>query len=438
MTNNTYSLLSDNWMFADNSKSILYPYLFQLINGKNVLIQNTLPPTTHFFQSSTGMQSTANTEVQSSSVAVIKMHHPIFKYDQECGPRGTQSIMGLMEAWKEDSNIAGVVLDVNSGGGQASGNAEFAEYINSYPKPVEVFTKDVIGSAAYYFSAAANKITAHKFADFVGCIGSMYHSVNLEGVIKQKGGAINEFYADLSPEKNLQSRELKKGNERPLIEKLLNPSAEQFHLDMKKYRPQLTEKALKGDIFSPEEALKEGLIDELGTLQSVIQSVFNASKNHKPNNTNNLNNSNQSRMSKLNVPLIEAAIGSTFSSGETENGIILNDEQAKAIENILQENATENTALKSEVETVTATVATLTQKQTEVSAAITAALTTAEVENAASLSEADGIVALSNLVAEYGAKDGAAPTKTKGDGTDVDDVNPNIVSGVDISAAMNC
>ncbi|MFV9552072.1 S49 family peptidase [Algibacter sp. PT7-4] len=436
MNKNFYSLLSDNWMFTDNSKSILYPYLFQIINGKDILIKNTLPQTTHYFQSVSGLKSSSNTSEtlpKHTSVAIINIHHPIFKYDQECGPKGTQSIINMMESWRNEAEIAGVVLNVNSGGGQASGNAEFAEFINNYPKPVEVFTKDIIGSAAYYFSAAAKKITAHKHADFIGCIGSMYHSVNLEGVIKKKGGTINEFYADLSPEKNIQSRELKKGNERPLIEAILNPSAEQFHNDMKIYRPQLTEKALKGDIFSPNNALKEGLIDAIGTLEDVVNSVFETSKTKNKSNTNNSKNNT---MSKINVPLIEAVIGDSFSEGETENGIILTDEQATAIENSLSEKDSVIQDAKTKADADNETITSLKSTNTQLTSLIQKALKEAEVENASAMSNEKGIEVLSALVAEYGARDGASTTQTLNTITE-EDVDTNMVGDIDISAAMN-
>ena len=264
----------------------------------------------------------------------------------------------------------------------------------------------------------------------------MFYSVNIDGVIEKAGGTINEFYADLSPEKNIQSRELKKGNERPLIETILNPSAQQFHDDMKQYRPQLTEKALKGDIFSPQNALKEGLIDAIGTLQSVINNVFEASK--ATNNNSNTNNSKNNTMSKLNVPLIEAVIGSSFTEGETENGIILTDEQATALENRLSENDNAISISETEATTSTERITELEATNTTVTTAIQNALTTAEVEGAENMSNEEGIVALSALLVEYGSKDGGQLTNTLNTiDDDSDNGNKNIIGGTDVSAYLN-
>ena len=142
-------------------------------------------------------------------------------------------------------------------------------------------------------------------------------------------------------------------------------------------------------------------------------------------------------MSDLKVPLIEAVIGSPFAEGETEQGIILTDAQATALENRLSENdkaiATAATAA-----TASATKTTeLTASNTAVTTAIQAALTTAEVEGADKMSNEEGITALSALVAEYGAADGAKPSTTLDGPQNADDDNPNVIEGMDISADMN-
>tara|TARA_B110000114_G_scaffold116680_1_gene122295 strand:+ start:2438 stop:3748 length:1311 start_codon:yes stop_codon:yes gene_type:complete len=418
MNKNTYSLLGGNWMFTENSKTAMMPFILQIINGQTVGFADTLPPTTHYFQAEDGIITSSdqhNPLAEINSVAVLDIHHPIFKYNQECGPRGTQSIMTQLKAWEAESSIAGVVLNVNSGGGQVSGTAEFAEFISTYSKPIEVFTKDSIGSAAYYFSSGANKITAHKHADVIGSIGVMFSSVNLEGIIKKKGGEVLEVYSDLSPEKNKASRALKSGDERPLIEQHLNPMADKFRNTMKQYRPGISERALKGDVFSPEEALNEGLIDAIGTLDSVISSVFEASKSKNKRVNSNLKNK---LMSKLNVPKIEAAIGSTFTEGETENGIILTDAQAEAIEQTLTSNEAAAVILDGKVMAGVTRITALEAAGNAVTETVQAALTKAEVEAADKMDNEQGIKALSDLVTEYGGNDGAVLTGTFNNGDD--------------------
>ncbi|WP_275552682.1 S49 family peptidase [Tenacibaculum piscium] len=401
---NLYSLLNTNWMFAGNSESSLYPFLFNIINGTQQTTAK-LSPTTYQFVSDSGGISNSATENSNGNVAVVKMHHPIFKYNQECGPRGTQSIMKQMDAWKNDNAIKGVLLDIHSGGGQASGCSEFAEYLHNYPKPTGTYTNDVVGSAAYYAASATGFITANKHADFIGCIGSMMKKVDMEGVLIKRGASIEEFYSDLSPEKNLQSRALKNGDSKPLITKFLNPLAKTFIDDVKLYRPGISEKALQGDVFNPDESLQEGLIDEIGTFQSAIDKILSMV-------TTNKNNSNQNTitMSNLKTPLIEAVIGANFSDAKNETGILLTDNQATAIENKLSANDAEVLKFKNEATAAKDELRTLTSDSAAVTNAVQNALKTAEVENAATMTNEAGIIALSNLVAKYGANDGGKGT----------------------------
>lgn len=439
MDKNLFSLLSSNWMIADSSKNQLIPYLFNLIKGDATAASTIkLPATTHQLISSrskaaSGARSTLS-NASTEQVAVVNVHHPIFKYDQECGPKGTQSIMNMMEEWKNDSSIVGVLFDVNSGGGQASGNAEFAEYLNTYSKPTGVFTKDAIGSAAYYFSSGANFIMAHQHADFIGCIGTMHYSVNMEGVLIKAGATINEWYADMSPEKNKQVRAAKEGDERPFVEKLLNPSAQKFQEDVKKYRPQVSELALKGDIFNPTDALEQGLIDSIGTLQDAIDKIMDL---HQSSNQSINNNSKSNKMSAIKLPLIESVIGSKFEEDETKDGIILTEEHSIAIEEKLAEN---EEAISTANDLATEKEQKITELNTANSAINTAmqnALADAEVEGAEKMSIEEGITALSNLVAEYGAGDGGKTTQTINSVTKDDDDAPMVVSGIDLTAALN-
>lgn len=411
-----FSLLNSNWMFSQGSETIMYPYLFKIINGEPNFSVEGLPNTVFsFFQNNGNHTPEPNTQ---GSVAVIKMHHPIFKYDQLCGPQGTQSIMKQMDVWKTDNSIKGVLLDKNTGGGQASGCSEWAEYVHNYPKPVGTYTNDTVGSAGYYGAAAGDFIMMNRHADYIGCIGSMCSRVDMKGVLKKQGATIQEFYADISTEKNLQARELENGNERPLIEKFLNPLAEKFKNDMKLYRPQITEKALKGDVFNPEEALKEGLIDEIGNFQDAIDKIFELSKTNS--------NSNNKNMSNTKVPLIEAILGADFSNAQNESGFLLTDVQAEAIENELKtktDSLTETTAnlktandlaVKNETELKTAN-----ENATVVTNEIQKALVTAEVANADKLSNQEGVVKLSDLVTEYGAKDGGKTTEVLNTGNEI-------------------
>ena len=73
MQKNTFSLLESNWMFAENSKAVLFPYLIGMMKGKSI-IDEVLPATTLAFQSQSGVQAIADqNSIQNDSVAILKI-----------------------------------------------------------------------------------------------------------------------------------------------------------------------------------------------------------------------------------------------------------------------------------------------------------------------------------------------------------------------------
>lgn len=436
--NNLHSLITGRWFIDKAYSQSLLPSLYSILNGKLTFSAPEKPTPEAFIYSTNKSLITAssfdNETNKDNYVLVISLKNPIYKYNQECGPRGTKSKQQIMARYESDPNCKGIVLDIDSGGGQVSGTPEFHDFIKNYSKPVVSYTDGMMCSAAYYIGSAAKHIVANKRADAIGSIGTMIHFVDMTGFYEKKGAKVITEYATKSTDKNKDFEDLLKGKPEGYIKNELDPITETFHADMNSVRASLNSEVLSGGTYNAEESLANGLIDEIGTLQTAIDKVFALSKSNK-NNTQ-LNNSKNNPMSKLNVPLIEAVIGASFSEGETENGIILTDEQALAIENRLSENDTAIANAETEATTSSERITELEAANTTVTTAIQNALATAEVEGAATMSNEEGITALSNLVAEYGAEDGAEATNNlKNNGVTED--NPNVIGGIDVSAAMN-
>lgn len=435
--NNLHSLFGGRWFIEEQYGQSLLPSLFSILNGRT-LTPSVIKSPQSFISTKAGVISANNFDSdpqKDNYVLVIPVKDPVYKYDQECGPSGTKTKQRIMARHENDPACKGVVLDIDSGGGQVSGTPEFYDFVKNYSKPVVAYTDGVMCSAAYYIGSAADHIIANKRADAIGSIGTMIHFIDLTGAYEKLGAKVITEYATKSTEKNKDFEDLIKGDPKGYIKNVLDPITDDFHKDMKAVRQNLKDEVLKGGTFGSEASLKNGLIDEIGTIQTAIDKVFSLSE--KNNSNKNLNNSNKITMSKLNVPLIEAALGAPFSEGETENGILLTDAQAQAIETLLAQNA-------KAVEDATATIANLenaaktaTADATAVQTAIQNALATAEVADAATLNNVEGVAALSALVAEYGANDGAKPTNTP-PAPDNKDTDSNVVSGVDLSTALNC
>lgn len=418
--NNLQSLITGRWFIDKAYSKSLLPSLYSILSGKITFSTPSTPVPEAFVYSSKLASSVIsasdfnNENNKDNYVLVIALKNPIYKYNQDCGPRGTKTKQKVMERYQSDPNCSGVVLDIDSGGGQVSGTPEFYDFIKNYSKPVVSYTDGMMCSAAYYLGSGANYIVANKRADAIGSIGAMIHFVDMTGYYEKQGAKVITEYATKSTDKNKDFEDLINGKPEGYIKNQLDPITDTFHADMNAARPKLNNAVLGGATYNSEESLSKGLIDEIGTLQTAVDKVFSLSKS----SNSNKNNSKKNTMSKLNVPLIEAVIDTTFSEGETENGIILTDEQATAIENRLSQNDTAIATANTEATASKNTITTLTASNTTVTTAIKNALTTAEVEGAATMSNEEGIVALSALVAEYGGKDGGKTTDSFNNGNE--------------------
>ena len=149
-----------------------------------------------------------------------------------------------MRAYEKDAQCKGVVLDIDSGGGQVSGTPEFHDFIKEYSKPVVAYTDGYMCSAAYYIGSAADHIIANKRADKIGSIGTMISFLDLTGYYEKKGAKMITAYATKSTEKNKSFEDLLSGKPETYIKNELDPITETFHSDMKAARTNLDEAVL--------------------------------------------------------------------------------------------------------------------------------------------------------------------------------------------------
>lgn len=407
--NNIHSILNGKWMIQDQFSVSLYPYLL------NMLTKGELPKSDNtpfvFYASVNGsvFSEDENNDTEEGKVAILSLKGPVMKYSQVCGPMGTKAMKSRMQQWENDNTIVGVLLDIDSGGGQASGTGEFAKYVFGYSKPVVTYTDGSLCSGAYYIASGSKEIVANQHADAVGSIGTMIKYLVLDGYYKKLGAKLVEEYATKSTQKNNSSRKIKEGSVSELIRDELDPINEVFHKDVKEYRPAVKEENFNGHhTVDMSKALDLGLIDKIGTREYAINRVFElASKNNS--------NQKQQVMAESNTySAIAATIGeetlkvsNKLLSGKT--GVFLTEDQLASLESKLTASATElekvNTDLKASTDTVS-----------DIEAAVDNAMETAGLE--ASEAVKDSIALLGDKVKEYGGRAGTSSTKVTSGGDD--------------------
>lgn len=406
-------------MITDLGASSLMPNLLSIVKGKEIkAVENKIPVVFSSIDGEEEYIDIPETSTTSQYISVLSIKHPLFKYDQMCGPIGTRTMMRVLKEWESNDSIIGVVLDIDCPGGQVAGLAEFAEFLHNYSKPIVSYTDGTQASAGEYVASACSYKVANKYAEFLGSIGTMLKYVDLDGILKNQGAIIEDIYATGSTRKNEEARKKQNENSNELIvQNILNPARDQFVSDMKKFRPNIDESLFEGQIVRPEEALSLGLIDEIGSIQTAFDKVIELSKASKQNNSKSNTN-----MNTKSLPKVEAVLGLDAPLALTDNGSYLNEEQLETLNERLCVLEGENSNLQTQlddananhqtaIEAVTGQLTEATNNATAVEASVDTIMANLGLPIEGSITEK--LAALNTKSVALGQQDGGKPTAPK-------------------------
>lgn len=373
------------------------------------------------------VQATAN------NVVVLDFNQPVVKYDYYPW-LGTQSYMNILKQLEQNDSVAGVVLKIDSGGGQVYGTGEIYDFIKNYSKPIVAFTHGYMCSGAYYIAAPTDLIIANKRADAIGSIGAYATIIDTDGIWEHFGAKVHSIYASKSTDKNSDYNEVvANSNYEPYIKNQLDPIVETFIQDMKAVRPQLNEEVFKGGTWTGEQSLEMGLIDAIGTLEDAISAVYDLAVQSK-----NFKNEN---MNTKQLPNVQAVLGLDAPLASTEeNGSYLNFEQLDAIETHIETLEASNVSLQEAIDasvldtSIQDQLVVAQSSMTGMEASIDTLLVSAGLTVEGTIEEKT--IALNAKVLEMGSKDGAAHTAPKLD-NEFSGASGNVIGGIDVTAALN-
>ncbi len=193
---------------------------------------------------------------------------------------GARQFIRQTEAARQDPQIKAVVIRVNSPGGSASASQEMYEAVMRLraEKPVICSMGDVAASGGYYTAAACNKIYANR-ATTTGSIGVITSLLNYQELFAKIGLDQATIKSGKFKDAGNPARPLTP-EERQLFQQLINNLYNQFVNDVVAGRKEATkgaltrEKLLKladGRVYTGEQAVKNGLIDETGDLYTALK-----------------------------------------------------------------------------------------------------------------------------------------------------------------------
>lgn len=305
------TILTAPWMIDEPTASAAMPIVYRLMKGDNVKFDQVDRKPYAFSASAMRKVSYGRFDnAPAGSVAVYPIIGAITKYDQFCGPMGTERLMMMMSRADEMKNIAGHLLEIDSGGGEGTNIETVARFIRyEIKKPVVAWFNGVNASAAYYISAATDEIYAGEDTDVVGSIGVMISFADMRPFFEEQGIRIHEIYADQSTLKNLDFKEALEGKYEKLREGLLNPYASRFISTVQEMRPNLKEKdAYKGAVYTADKAVEIGMIDGIRTFEQAVDRVLELGRITNPQQ-------NSLEMNRINTVLgyeLELSDGGVF------------------------------------------------------------------------------------------------------------------------------
>ena len=198
------------------------------------------------------------------------------------GDSSAESVTAALNDAFKEVNATGVILRINSPGGSPVQSSIIYDEIKrlraKYPeKPLHVVVEDVCASGGYFVAAAADKIYVNR-ASIVGSIGVLMDGFGFTGSMDKLGverrlmtaGENKGFLDPFSPQDPRHQKH---------AQVLLNDIHQQFIEVVRKGRGNRlreTPEMFSGLMWTGQQSVTLGLVDDFGTVDSVARDVIKA------------------------------------------------------------------------------------------------------------------------------------------------------------------
>jgi len=198
-------------------------------------------------------------------VALIRVEGPILD---------SKDTIDELKGHLKDPSIKAIIMRIDSPGGAVAPSQEIYEEVRKAvtKKKIVVSMGSVAASGGYYIASPATRIVANP-GTLTGSIGVIMEIPNFAGLMNKLG--IKSEVVKSGRHKDIASvfRGIKK-EDREILQNVLDNVHDQFILAVAEGRKMLLEDVRKiadGRIFTGEQALKVGLIDEIGNLEDAVK-----------------------------------------------------------------------------------------------------------------------------------------------------------------------
>lgn len=210
-------------------------------------------------------------------IAQIRVSGELFNHEsatsQWLGAQTYESLAATLRAAERDPGVSGIVLDIDSPGGEAAGAMEAAAVVRAVAatKPVIAFVDGMGASAAYALASGATTIVTTPSA-MLGSIGVVMTHWDMSGLLESWGLKATSIYAGEFKTDGSPYRPLADG-EKARLRGTVNSIYQLFAATVGKHRPALGEagaRRTEAAIYVGAEAVAAGLADRVGTRESAM------------------------------------------------------------------------------------------------------------------------------------------------------------------------
>lgn len=220
------------------------------------------------------------------SIGIIPIQGAMMKNDN-CGDAGSMTNARRIIEANRNTNIAGILLRIDSPGGMVDGLATLYDTIAHSAKPVVAFIEDGSAySAAYYIAAACAEVHASHPTCGVGSIGTFQRLIDYSGYMEKEGIKMVDVYAPQSTLKNENYRAFIEKGDTSGFKAQLAVYAQDFIDHVKEGRGNrlnagADSPVFKGATFFATEAQQLGLIDGICSMEDALQRVSELAGSNK-------------------------------------------------------------------------------------------------------------------------------------------------------------
>lgn len=208
-------------------------------------------------------------------VATIPVRGPLFRYanifTMISGATSYETLATDFQQAIDDPKIRGIILAIDSPGGEVNGSAEFANMVFAArgAKPIISYVSGLGASAAYWIASAAGEVVAAPTA-IIGSIGAVLSVSDRTKADEARGVKTIEFVSSQSPNKRLSASS---AEGQSALQQLVDTLAQVFVDAVAQYRGVSVDTVLadfgQGGVFVGETAVDPGLVDRMGSYEAV-------------------------------------------------------------------------------------------------------------------------------------------------------------------------